>query len=205
MKYKNYWNKGRRDETVSTNGGSSSSSQNASTASSDQDGQQPMSQRRRPSSWKGGRLVSLDGIDLHATTMATTTTASDQQSVEVAGVIDRNGNGSSSSSSREPLTPEIVFDIIHAFQNGSKLGKDSLITAIDAVTELLQKEPTLLDYRQEPRTSKTEQPPSTRRNVEQITVVGDLHGSLPSLSKILNMVSFDDPNKIVIFDGYVFI
>jgi hypothetical protein len=83
------------------------------------------------------------------------------------------------------LTPEHTNIIIHALQKEGKLDVESLLSLIAKVTETLNQDPTLIDLRE---------------TVDHVTVVGDLHGSLPSLTHLLSLLKMDDRNGVV-FDG----
>mmetsp|Transcript_25562 Transcript_25562/g.52031 ORF Transcript_25562/g.52031 Transcript_25562/m.52031 type:complete len:685 (+) Transcript_25562:298-2352(+) len=77
-------------------------------------------------------------------------------------------------------------DIIESITAGSKLSVPSLQGVVESATELLQKEPNLIDLS---RTNKT------------ITFVGDLHGSMNSLTHILKKIDLRDRNRIIVFAG----
>lgn len=84
------------------------------------------------------------------------------------------------------LTTEEALYILDEIHNGEALDVNAVVTLCKATTTLLRAEPTLLD----------------KTGVPTVTVVGDLHGSLPSLKMILEMVGdLDDRSRCLVFDG----
>ena len=84
------------------------------------------------------------------------------------------------------LSTRGAHEIIESIMAGSKLNVPSLQGVIESAAELLQKEPNLVDVS---RTKKI------------ITVVGDLHGSMNSLTHVLKMIDLNDPDRMVVFVG----
>jgi diadenosine tetraphosphatase ApaH/serine/threonine PP2A family protein phosphatase/Ca2+-binding EF-hand superfamily protein len=84
------------------------------------------------------------------------------------------------------ISPQIATQIITSLRNGGRFDKESLLRIVAAVTKFLQNDSTVIDL---------------RGVKDTITVVGDLHGSLPSLTYILNLVGDDIANRILVFDG----
>lgn len=89
------------------------------------------------------------------------------------------------------LTPDLVQDVVEVFQAGGRMDHTSLQSIISKASARLKTEPTLIDLR------------ATIPSTTNFTVIGDLHGSLPSLSKVLTLVDWKDSSNAVIFDGYV--
>ncbi len=84
------------------------------------------------------------------------------------------------------LTTGEALYLIDKIQNGERMEVQSLIELCWTVAQLLKMEPTLVD----------------KRRIETVVVVGDLHGSLPSLQMVLELVGdLDDPNRCIVFDG----
>lgn len=115
-----------------------------------------------------------------------------------AETIDDDGDGDSSSHNK-PLIGDVISlqgvdlahlskddsnHIIEAIASGSKLDVSSLQSLVKTATALLKEEPNLINL------SSTTEP---------ISVIGDLHGSLSSLTHILHRIQLED--RVVIFDG----
>ena len=82
------------------------------------------------------------------------------------------------------LSPEDTKHLVEGVATGSKFQVSSLQRLLSSATSLLKQEPNLIDI-------------SERK--EPVTVVGDLHGSLESLTHILQKV--DLQNHLIVFDG----
>ena len=91
---------------------------------------------------------------------------------------------------RDLKTGEAMFIIEKLLNGGGKLSIKAIVQICQQATQVLLKEPTLLDKRNDPKT-------------HQVTVVGDLHGSLRSLQKVLELAGDfrGDPNRCLVFDG----
>mmetsp|Transcript_41342 Transcript_41342/g.119731 ORF Transcript_41342/g.119731 Transcript_41342/m.119731 type:complete len:754 (+) Transcript_41342:173-2434(+) len=86
----------------------------------------------------------------------------------------------------EHLTNAEALYLIDKIQNGERLQVQSLMKLCETVAKLLKTEPTLVE----------------KKKVGTVTIVGDLHGSLPSLQAVLELAGdLDDPNRCLIFDG----
>lgn len=88
----------------------------------------------------------------------------------------------------ESLSREKAEEIISSLHDGAKFGKESLISLAQAATDALRKEPTLVDL---------------RGRGEMITVVGDIHGSLHCLRKVLELVGSleEGDGRVLVFGG----
>jgi Ca2+-binding EF-hand superfamily protein len=91
---------------------------------------------------------------------------------------------------RQLKTGEAMYIIEQILNKGGKLCIKSIVQICQLATEVLLREPTLLDRRND-------------RKTHHVTVVGDLHGSLPSLQKVLELADDfrGDPNHCLVFDG----
>lgn len=91
------------------------------------------------------------------------------------------------------LEPNVALSKIFFLHSGEQLDSDSFLNLLKAACFVLSQEPTLIDLRER------ETAP------EEITVVGDLHGSLKCLVKVLDVVGYfemaDLQNKLIVFDG----
>jgi diadenosine tetraphosphatase ApaH/serine/threonine PP2A family protein phosphatase len=76
-------------------------------------------------------------------------------------------------------------EVIQAIKHGKMLTAESLILLMEASTRQLLREPTVIDL--------------TGRGA--ISVVGDLHGSLPCLHNALKIAPPAQPDRVVVFDG----
>jgi hypothetical protein len=83
------------------------------------------------------------------------------------------------------LTPKEAKSLIHEIHKGATLDRHSLLTLLNASTALLKRDATLIDA----------------RGIEKVTVVGDLHGCLESLKKVLGLIGDIQDGQIVIFAG----
>ncbi|CAB9504830.1 protein phosphatase PP1 [Seminavis robusta] len=92
------------------------------------------------------------------------------------------------------LTPAQAKAKIDALHAGGKIDGDSMMALIQAGVKVLGEEETVIDVRE------------IHPNLQTVTAVGDLHGSLECLMEVLKMAEIDkifaDANgSIVVFDG----
>lgn len=88
---------------------------------------------------------------------------------------------------RHLRTGEAMYILEQVLHKGGKLSIKAVVQICQQASQVLLKEATLVD----------------KRNVDHVTVVGDLHGSLPSLQKALELAGDfrGDPNRCLVFDG----
>lgn len=89
------------------------------------------------------------------------------------------------------LTKEKAKETIAALHSGEKIDGDSLMALIQAGVQVLGAEETVLDLRK------------FHSDLESVTAVGDLHGSLECLMEVLNLVNVETltGGSVVVFDG----
>ncbi|CAB9527898.1 protein phosphatase PP1 [Seminavis robusta] len=92
------------------------------------------------------------------------------------------------------LTPEQGKAKIDALHAGGKIDGDSLIALIQAGVTMLGQEETVVDIRQ------------IHPNLQKVTAVGDLHGSLECLMVVLKMADLEsimgeEKGSVIVFDG----
>lgn len=83
------------------------------------------------------------------------------------------------------LSPMEAWSIIEEMHKGAKLDRASLLNLLTTTTSFLKNDETLVDL----------------RHVDDVVVVGDLHGCLESLKKVLNLIGDIDEDKVVVFGG----
>lgn len=85
------------------------------------------------------------------------------------------------------LKKDEALQVLEHIHSGGRIDLDDLAKICQATTLLLKQEPTLID----------------KRGIDVVTVVGDLHGSLASLKKVLELVGDieDDSDRCIVFDG----
>lgn len=87
------------------------------------------------------------------------------------------------------ISPQRAHRIIAALHSGKVLDGETLISLSSAAIEAFKSEATVLDL---------------RKAGDNITVVGDVHGSLPCLKKVMDMVgSLEDGGVLVVAGDYV--
>ena len=79
-----------------------------------------------------------------------------------------------------------LYDIITKPQKISKLKFDNILKIISTVKNLLEEENLLLEF-------------NVEKN-EEVYVIGDIHGNLETLMKIIEIVNINEP-KLIIFLG----
>ncbi len=87
------------------------------------------------------------------------------------------------------ISPQRAHRIIAALHSGKILDGETLMSLSNAAVQAFKSEPTVLDL---------------RKAGDNITVVGDVHGSLPCLKKVMDLVgSLEDGGIMVVAGDYV--
>jgi len=93
----------------------------------------------------------------------------------------------------EELKPEEALGKIKQLHKGGKLDSGSIVALAQAAVEVMSKEETVVDLKEK------------CPGLTKVTVVGDLHGSLECLMKVLKLVEIktlaDSSDRVVVFDG----
>lgn len=84
------------------------------------------------------------------------------------------------------LTPSKAASLIKSLRQGARFNRDSILALAQQATAVLAQEPSLLDL-----------------SGHRLTIVGDLHGSIESLSQVLQLCQADlaDPQHRLVFNG----
>lgn len=85
----------------------------------------------------------------------------------------------------EQIDADEVEHIIASFADGIRLPAQCLMRLLEVSSQVLSREPTVLDL-----TSRS-----------RVTVVGDLHGSLPCLTEVLRLCGRPSPERAIVFNG----
>lgn len=91
---------------------------------------------------------------------------------------------------RDDMTGDVVFQILEATRRGRRINLYTVEALIRYTTQQLQK------Y----RSSRVVTLPPLKDN-QQLTVVGDLHGSLSDLEAVLGLTGEPSPNNLLLFNG----
>ena len=85
----------------------------------------------------------------------------------------------------DPITPGAALDAVAALREGSELHVDSLLKVLKAGARALTAEPSVLDL----------------AAASDVYVVGDLHGSMPSLAEAVELCGPMGDGRCVVFNG----
>jgi diadenosine tetraphosphatase ApaH/serine/threonine PP2A family protein phosphatase len=161
------------------------------TSADDQDSQKL--QRTMPDATTSSSSYNRPKFPIHAT-------SEDYKRIQLLGAVNDGDASCASLQQQESLVAldrldlmnlkkEEALEVISHIHNGGRIDMNSMMEMCQATTRILKQEPTLLD----------------KAGTETVTVVGDLHGSLPSLKKILKIIGdLDDKSnrsRCIVFDG----
>lgn len=134
-------------------------------------------------------LVSESSLPPLSTSTALSATGASSDVVPAEVSANKGFRGEFMQLQQDPkhLTPEKAMEYIEAFRNGARFDLKGLSSLFCAVTKTLKHDPSLIDL----------------RGKEMVTIVGDLHGSLLSLTDTLNEIGDIHEDKAVVFNGDV--